>query len=310
VAAVLAGVIWPAHRKLAARFGNRRGAAAGVVTLGIAILMIGPLAAISAFVVNEAAAGSKFISETLRGQSAIDLLQRLPEPFRDTATAALKQLPEAQGAAVAAGWAAVSATGHFVFQSVLMLIALFVLMMQGDGFVLWLDRTLPLKPGQTHELLAEFKSVSYAIVVSTLVTAAVQTAVALVGYLIARVPYPLFFGAATFFCAMIPAIGAAAMCLLAALILLVTKHPYMALFLAIWGLAVVGLVDNVVKPLLLKGGMHISGAVVFFALLGGISAFGMMGLLIGPMVVSLFVAMLRIYDRDFGSRAAPADAEL
>jgi predicted PurR-regulated permease PerM len=248
----------------------------------------------------------KFISDTLRGERVVELIERLPETFRETAADALERLPRAQGArAAAAGWAAVTATGQFIFHAALMLIALFFLLIQGDAFVLWLDHVLPLRSGQTRELLAEFKQVSYAVVVSTLITAAVQAVAAVVGYYIARVPHPIFFGAVTFFCAIIPAIGAASVCLAAALLLVVTGHPYMALFLSIWGVVVVGLVDNVVKPLILKGGMHMPGAVVFFALLGGLAAFGLMGLLLGPLVVSLFVALLRIYERDFSLNSPP-----
>jgi predicted PurR-regulated permease PerM len=88
-------------------------------------------------------------------------------------------------------------------------------------------------------------------------------------------------------------------CILAALLRLVTGHPWMALFLFIYAIVVVGLVDNVVKPLLMKGGIQMHGAVVFFALLGGLAAFGAMGLLIGPLAVALFLAMLRIYQRDY-----------
>jgi predicted PurR-regulated permease PerM len=104
--------------------------------------------------------------------------------------------------------------------------------------------------------------------------------------------------------AFIPAIGAASVCLLAAALLLVTGHPYMALFLALWGILIVGLVDNVVKPLLIKGGMELHGAVVFFSLIGGLAAFGAIGLLVGPLVVSLFLALVRLYHRDF----SPGDA--
>ncbi len=303
VAAVLAGVLWPVHLKLAKFMRNRRGPAAGLLVFGVLILMLGPLAALSAFVVNEAAQGVKFIGDTLHSERVTELIQELPEPLQETAADALEHLPRAQGArAAAAGWAAVMATGQFVFQASLMLIALFFLLIQGDAFVLWLDHVLPLRSGQTRELIAEFKTVSYAVVVSTLITAAVQAAAAVGGYYIARVPHPLFFGAVTFFCAIIPAIGAASVCLVAALLLVVTGHPYMAVFLSIWGVVVVGLVDNVVKPLILRGGMHMPAAIVFFALLGGLAAFGIMGLLLGPLVVSLFVALLRIYERDFGMK--------
>ncbi len=191
------------------------------------------------------------------------------------------------------------ATGSLIFKATMMLIALFFLLVHGEEMVEWIDGVLPLRHGQTRELLIEFKSVSYAVVVSTVVTAGVQALAALIGYFIAQVPHPLFFGSVTFFIAFIPAIGAASVCLAASLILFATGHPYMALFLVTWGLVVVALVDNLVKPLLIKRGLKMHGVVVFFALVGGLGAFGATGLLIGPLVVALFLALLRIYQRDF-----------
>jgi predicted PurR-regulated permease PerM len=141
--------------------------------------------------------------------------------------------------------------------------------------------------------------VSYSVIVSTVVTAAVQALAALVGFFIAQVPNPIFFGLITFIVAFIPAIGAGVACLAAALLVFITGHPYMAIFLAAWGLVVVGLVDNVVKPLLIRRGMELHGAVVFFSLIGGLSAFGAVGLLLGPLVVAMFLALLRMYHRDF-----------
>ena len=305
VAAVLGGALWPLQQKIAKHMRNRRAPSAALLVFGVLILMLFPLAGLSAFVLNEGEQGIEFISDILRSERVNDWVERLPEPFREGAADGLAHLPRPEVAkAAAAGWAAVTETGQFVFHAGLMLIALFFLLTQGDALVLWLDHVLPLKRGQTRELLAEVKAVSYSVVVSTVVTAAVQAAAALVGFLIARVPHPVFFAVVTFFCAMIPAVGGGAVCLMVALILLVTGHPYMAVFLSIWGFLVVGLIDNAVKPLILKGGMHMSGAIVFFALVGGLAAFGIMGLLLGPLVVSLFSALLRMYQRDFGSREA------
>jgi predicted PurR-regulated permease PerM len=87
--------------------------------------------------------------------------------------------------------------------------------------------------------------------------------------------------------------------LFAAMLLLVTGHPYMALFLALWGLVVVGLVDNLVKPLLIRRGLEIHGGIVFFALIGGLATFGAIGLLIGPLAIAFFLALLRMYHRDY-----------
>jgi predicted PurR-regulated permease PerM len=134
------------------------------------------------------------------------------------------------------------------------------------------------------------------------VTAAVQSAAALVGYLIAGVPVPIFFTALTFVIAFIPALGGAIVCQFAALLLLATGHTYSALFLALWGAIVVGLVDNLVKPYLIKSEINLPGAVVFFALIGGLVAFGGVGLLLGPIAAALFAIAVRMYRRDYGQR--------
>jgi predicted PurR-regulated permease PerM len=210
-----------------------------------------------------------------------------------------KQVSAYGGNAAMALGATLTATSTLVFQTAMTLIALYFLLLQGTQLVLWVDDLLPLKQGQTLELLKEFKRVSYAVILSTVVTSAVQAAAALGGYLIASVPRPVFFAGVTFFAAFIPAIGAGSVCLLAAVLLYATGHSYAALFLALWGVLVVGLVDNLIKPLLIKAGMQMNGAVVFFSLIGGLGAFGGVGLLLGPLVVALFLALVRIYVRDF-----------
>ena len=313
IAAVLAVVLEPVEDWLSARLGGRRGLASGILVLAVLFLLVAPLIGLTAVLVKEATEGLRFIFETVRSEGVGGLLERLPGPLDVWAARGLEQLGDlsqllerqfsAQGAKAASAVASVlAAAGSFAFELIMMLIALFFLLLHGDELAAWFDSVLPLRPGQARELYAEFKKVSYAVIVATVVTAFVQAIVALVGYLIARVPHPIFFATVTFFVAMIPAIGAAGVCLFAALILLLTGHPYMAGFLAIWGLVVVGLIDNVVKPYLIKGELEMGGAVVFFALIGGISAFGMVGLLIGPLAVASFLALLRMYQRDYKPR--------
>src|SRR5690606_22465909 len=132
--------------------------------------------------------------------------------------------------------------------------------------------------GQVGELLSEFRKVSTAVLVSSVVTSGVQALAALIGYAIAGVPQPFFFALVTFFMAFVPAIGAGSVCVTAALLLLALGKTWTALFLAGWGLIVVALVDNWVKPLLVKRDLHMHGGIVFFALFGGMTAFGAVGL--------------------------------
>ena len=312
LAAVLAGVLWPLQQWLTGRMRGRRGVAAGLLTVAVLLLLIGPVATIGAFVIRDGSDGVRFVSEALRSEEVARMVDILPDATRDAVNEAIVQVPRDLGdlmgqvapegreaETAAAVGKAVKATGSFAFHAVLMIIALFFLLVRGRELVDWLDTVSPLGPGHTHELLETFKKVSYAVIVSAVVTSAVQAAAALVGFLIAQVPSPVFFALVAFFAAFVPAIGAAVVCLLAAGLLLVTGHPYMAIFLAAWGLVVVGLVDNLIKPLLIRRGLEIHGAIVFFALIGGLAAFGAIGILVGPLVVALFLALLRIYQRDY-----------
>jgi len=310
IAAVLAVVLAPVQARLSGWLRGRRAIGAGILVLAILFLVIGPLLGLTTVLVKEAADGVRFIQDTVRSQGVVGLADNLPTPLDRYARNALESLGDLgqlaqkhvieQGPrAASAVAAALKATGSLVFDLAMMLIALYFLLVNGRELIAWLVGVSPLAPAQTNQLIAEFRKVSYAVIVATVATAAVQAAVAGIGYLIAGVPHPMFFTALTFFFALIPAIGAAGVCLFAALIEVATGHPYMGLFLAIWAAVVVGLIDNIVKPFLIKGDLEMGGAVVFFALIGGIGAFGMVGLLIGPLSVAAFLTLLRMYRRDF-----------
>jgi predicted PurR-regulated permease PerM len=310
IAAVLAVVLAPVQERLSRWLRGRRAVAAGILVLAVLFLLVGPLLGLTTVLVKEAADGVRFIQDTVRGQGVAGLVEKLPPPLDayarngleslgDLGQLAQKHVIEQGPRAASAVAAALKATGALVFDLAMMLIALFFLLMRGRDLIAWVDSVSPLAPAQTRQLVAEFRKVSYAVIVATVATAAVQAAVAGIGYVIAGVPHPMFFTALTFFVALIPAIGAAGVCLFAALIEVATGHPYMALFLAVWGIVVVGLIDNIVKPFLIKGDLEMGGAVVFFALIGGIAAFGMVGLLVGPLAVATFLTLLRMYRRDF-----------
>ncbi|HEY5928349.1 MAG TPA: AI-2E family transporter [Kofleriaceae bacterium] len=310
LAAVLAGVLWPVQQWLTKRVRGRRGIAAGLLTFAVIVLLLGPIATILTFVIRDGADGVKFVTDALHSEDVKNLIAYLPTTAQDAVNSAIAGLPkdlselggsmsDYKDEAASTVTKALVATGSIVFHAVLMLIALFFLLVRGDDLVAWLDSISPLRGGRTRELLSTFRRVSYAVIVSAGVTAAVQALAALVGFWIASVPSPYFFALVTFFFAFVPAIGAAVVCLFCAGLLVLTGHPYMAIFLAAWGILVVGLVDNLVKPLLIKRGLEIHGAIVFFSLIGGLATFGAIGLLLGPLLVSLFLAVLRLYHEDY-----------
>lgn len=319
LAAVLAAAFYGLHKRLTRRLRGRQNLSAGLLCTAVVLALLLPLGGLTAFVVTEVSEGAQFVRETVQREGVSGLVERLPGPVRGTMESLMKRLPMEEqnldqtiqeqvstqgGTAAKAVTGAVAATGSIVFQTIMMLIALFFFFTDGARLVEWVESVSPLRRGQTRELMREFRRVSGAVLLSSVATAGVQSVAALVGFLIARVPAPLFFAGVAFFMALIPAVGAAIVVLAAAALMFFSGHPWAALFLAIWGLVVVGLVDNIVKPLLAKRGMHQHGAIVFFALLGGLAAFGTVGLLLGPLIVAFFLALVRIWERDYG-RSTP-----
>jgi predicted PurR-regulated permease PerM len=330
LAAVIAAALRSWMEWLSRHLGGRRALAAGILTLGVLLAVILPFGGFGALVIGQILTGVQWFREALQSEGITGLVARLPGPIEDFARRALEALPDPQrqlqqlagaqgGQAAAAVGGFLAATGSAVFQATMMLIALFFFLVDGHLLIGWLDARVPLRPGQFRELVDDFRRTSVSVLVATLATAGIQTATALVGYLIARAPNPVFLTFATFIVALIPAVGGAAMAVIVGLVLLATGHPVAGVFLLAWGILVVSLVDNVARPFLLKGGMELNGGVVFFPLLGGPAVFGGIGLVIGPLVVTFLLSTVKMYRREFGgpgsggvgpdARAAASTAE-
>jgi predicted PurR-regulated permease PerM len=317
LAAVIAGALLPWMERLTARFRGRRNLAGAILTFAVLMVVVLPIAAFAATVVSQIVDGVEWLNEQLRSEGIAGLVKYLPRGVRpaarevartiprnvnevqDLAAAAKPQAGNAASAAVSTVGDVISYTGNALVQTGMMLIALFFLLVDGPKLVEWLNSAMPLKRGQFPELLEEFRKVAVAVLLSTIATAALQTVVAIVGYLIAGVPNAVFFGFITFIFALIPAIGAASVVVVTGLMKLVAGETGWAIFLLLWGVVLVGLVDNVAKPWLIRGGVPIHGGVIFFGLIGGLAIFGPIGLIAGPLAIAFLVAVVRMYQRDF-----------
>ncbi len=311
VAAVFAAALHPASERLARLMGGRRSLAAGLVTLLLVLAVLGPVATVVAVLAKQVGEGLRWAREALQGQGLEGIVGALPQslqgPMRDLlaglpqGTREIQALLEKEGARAAASiGSVVSATGTALLQTVLFLVAFFFLLVDGARLVRWIKEAVPLKPGQAAELLEDFRRVTVAVLASTVATAGAQGALALLGYAIAGVPNAAFFGFVTFLVALVP-IGLATLMVIALAVLkIATGHPVAAIFLAAWAVGVVATIDNVVKPLLMRRGLAIHPVVTFFAFIGGLAAFGPVGLMLGPLVVAFLVAVVRLYRRDYG----------
>ncbi len=306
-AAVLAGSFHPRVKGFAKRLGGRPALASAITTVVVALVIVLPLTTLVIVLGGEAIEGVEYVRSSLRTGEIAAFVGRLPAPLRSMVETfdlpksrrEVQQLAaEQSGRAAAAVGGALVATSSFVVQVGLMLVAFYFLLVDGPQLVRWLADVAPIGPSRTYELLHDFRMVSEAVLFSSLATAGVQAAAALVGYLLTDVPQPVFFALVTFIMAFIPVVGAGSVCVALALLLYFSGHVAQGIALAVWGVVVVGLADNLIKPLLMRDRMEIHAAVILFALVGGLAAFGPAGLAAGPLIVAFFLSIVRMWRRD------------
>lgn len=183
----------------------------------------------------------------------------------------------------------------------------FYLLQEGDRAVEWIISLVPLPQRQTRELVREFRDVTRAILVSTLVTSAFQTLAGYIGFRLGGVPNPLVWAVLLGIASLLPGIGSALVWVPVGVATILTGPLWRGLVVFGWGaLVIVGVADYVVRPRLVKAGLRLHELLVFIALFGGIEAFGPLGILLGPAFTALFLSLLRIYEREYRPRLDPA----
>ncbi len=165
------------------------------------------------------------------------------------------------------------------------------------------QETFPLRPDYTQALLAEFRRVGRTTLMGTVVTGLAQGALATLGYWIAGVPEPVFFGAATAVASLVPAVGTMLVWLPAGIVLILMGHPARGIIELVWcSVFVIALSDYWIRPRLVGGESEVPSLVTFAALFGGVEVFGLKGLIVGPVLMSLAIAVLRLYASETRAR--------
>jgi predicted PurR-regulated permease PerM len=303
---VFAATLTRWHGKLTGLLWNRSYLSAGVMTIGVVVLILGPLAWLLIEAVRQALEAATVARAALERGGLHGLVRALPDGLENMVR---PLIPKAAGAlpaapAEAGRWAATQAqsvlvaVSDFAFELAMMLICFFFVLTDGKRLVDWMCAVSPMGAGRTRELLDECRLVARSVIGSNFLTGIAQAAVATIGYLIAGAPKPVFFGLTTLLASFIPSVGTAIVALPLAGLLYLMGKPIAALFLAAWALLIVSLVDNLLRPMLIKGDVQIHGAVIFFSLIGGIMLFGFTGLIVGPLALGLFASLVRFHNRD------------
>jgi len=162
----------------------------------------------------------------------------------------------------------------------------------------YIAHLIPLSSAHERIVVNKIKAVAKSALLGTLVTSASQGFAGGIAFTICGLP-GVFWGAMMAFASLIPVVGTALIWVPAAIWLFISGSWHYGIFMVIWSVVVVGMIDNLVRPLFMKGSADMSTLLIFFSILGGINYFGLTGLLYGPMVFGLTLVLLYIYDLEF-----------
>ncbi len=315
-AALLAHWVFPLHRRLTALMRGRDTLSAGCLTVGVLTVVVVPVVLMSVVLVREAVAVEQTIHEWIVAGGVQQLPERLatvpmvgswlrslvsggngqPVPMEDSVVSGAKWLSQF----------VVSQMGDLLKNAVLlvsnffiMLMVLFFLFKDGERWMDSLYELIPMDESHKRKILTRLDQTVRAVVKGMLVTALVQGVLAGLAYLVLSVPFPMVLTALTIVLAPIPFGGTALVWGPVVVYLFTIGSVGKALGMLAWGVGVVSMVDQFLRPWLIGQDVQIPVLLLVLSVLGGLGLYGLLGLFVGPIIISLFMTAIQIYREEY-----------
>jgi predicted PurR-regulated permease PerM len=307
-AVFIAFLIYPLHRRFARRLGGRAALSAALLTVLVFLVLIGPLTALGAAFARQAADLARYVQDLVvehKSTAASDIVS-LPvvgpaiDWLQDSAGVSLAQIQAwavegaqavLKGAATLGRAAFLGALGTVVGFALMMFI-LFFAIRDGRSWMETARELVPMNSAERARLFQHLASVTRAMVYGTGITALVQGTLIGIGFAIVGLPSPVVFGVLAALAALIPMVGTPAVWLPATIVLAAQDRWGAALFMLLWGVFVTT-IDNFLRPWLVSGRADVGTLTVFIGVLGGVSAFGPIGVILGPLLLATAIALVR-----------------
>lgn len=315
-AAFLAAVFSPLQRRLTGLLRGREGLAAFLLTTTVIGLVIIPTILLVILMANESLVLYQRSSEFVANGGPQQVAERIQASFLGRFWNLAAPLIEdwkidvagvgVKGANAVSGFLMGQATGiaknvfGFVTDFFLCTFALFFFFRDGERMVAAFRSLLPMEAAHKDLVLTRFSEALSAVVQGSLLVAIAQGTLAGLGYWALSVPFAVFLGCITAFISLIP-MGTPLAWGSVATYLFVVGSPGKAVALILWGILGIGTIDNVIRPLVIGGKTDIPTILLFFGILGGLQAYGFLGMFLAPAVIAMLVGFIRIYREQYAA---------
>ena len=320
LAAILVSLCYPAFDWTCDRLKGRRSWAALVTCLSVTAIIIVPFVTLVILLASEVTSVYQQFQEKLSQGELEELLSWKNHPYLEPLqrwTAPYLNLEDIDLVGSVAGalrqasvfflrYSTTMLTGIFqvITGFLVMLVTMFFLFRDGNRLMEEVKTWTPFTQRYEQLLIAKFREVSSATVVGSLLTAVAQGIAGGVVFWILGVPNPLFWGFMTALFSLVPVVGTGLVWIPWAIYFFATGSWLRAVLLAALMVLGVGMIDNILRPLFIEGKAKMHTLLVFFSIMGGISYFGIIGMIFGPIVVAVGLTCLELFKVEFGTEMA------
>jgi len=312
--AVLAVIFYPLHVRIQKRV-TRSGPAALLSTFLVLIAFLVPLTLLILTVMQELRAAYEALAPAIAAQGADGIWARLDRPLaavgrwlgmdpNELRTMLTARLQAAGPAVLGKTGAALGAASEGVVKIVIGVGTIYCTFLYGRPVRKSAVKLSPLGPERTETLLETMHEMVIASFYGVIAVAAAQGFLCGVGAWIAGLPSPSLWGVAAAIVSVLPLFGSALVWVPGAAVLFIKGSIGRGVFMLIWGALLVGTIDNFIRPWVVVTKLPVHPLVVFVAMLGGVEAFGLMGILFGPVILAVTIALFRMLREEMGGTAA------
>lgn len=316
-AVILAVVFFPIHERILRAFKSRRGIASLISTLAVMLLFGVPAFIIVTLGANEAMSAAHYLSRRSaeEGGFTLFLMNVAAGPLHfvgrwidlskyDVHGIINSNAQKVSVSLVGVGAAVLSNLARFTVDALITFVILFFLFREGKDWAYRAGKLTPLSDVQVARLYQNISDTIIANVYGILSVGVVQGLLTGIAMRIVGMPSALLLGLAAGLCSIIPVVGSAIVWVPVALYLLAEATVWKGIFLLIWGTVVVSSMDNVIRPWVIAGRVELHPFVLLFFILGGVEAFGFIGLFLGPVVASVLAALWSMLRESLGDGGA------
>ena len=310
LAAVVTTVCYPAYRRLRGWLpGQRDGLAAALATVMVLVIVVIPIFFISSVIINEVVSFYRVLSDDDNSrliayvQSIESFVEEYAPDIEFNMADQVRQAAQWFASNIGAIFAGTAST---LFLVMIAIIGTFYAFRDGERFTRWLIRVSPLPDNEDEAIIARLALSVRSVIVGVLLVSLIQGVVAAVGFSLFGIERAVLWASIAAIAALLPGIGTSVIMIPAITYLFLVGDIANGFGLMVWAIFAVILIDSFIAPYLMSRGNKLHPFVILLSVLGGISMFGPIGFVVGPVIISLFMVLLEIYGHNISMSEAQA----